>query len=942
MVGAYHASLIEAMPDAVVGTDADFRVTVWNPAAERLYGFTAEQAMGRPVRELTAYEGDVEVISTAVHDDTGAVVGHVGIHRDVTERKQAEEERRRLSAIVQNSNDFIGMADLEGNALFLNDAGQRLVGLRGMDEVRATKVIDFFAPEIRDRVRDEMLPHLLAGGRRAWDLDFVNFETGERIPVSWDGFRVDDPETGEPIALATITRDLSERRRSEAELQAYRRRIDTIFASINDGFCAVDRDFRFAFLNDRAMELIAEVVGDDLQRGDLLGNDVFAMLPELAGTTAERKLRAAMRDQRPVDCEAHDAPRGRWFDFHVDPSDEGLAISFRDITDRKLAEQARDRQTRQQAAVAELGVRSWHGETAVELMDDAVAVVSRTLGVELVAVAEDVPEQDQILLRAGVGWQPGRAGHAHFSGGRHSLVGDAMRTGEPLVCDDVATEMRCEPSALFAEHDVTSAAVVAIPGRRTPFGAFGVFSRRPRRFGADEVNFLVAIANVLSSAIERAQTAQRVRDARDAERRRIARALHDETLQDLGIALALAGRAANGTGAVDGDLTRALRGVGEQIRAAIHDLRLSDQGERPFSELIAELVDVHRAMARRCAFHVDVADDVPERLPGDMGTEVLRVIGEALTNARRHASPCRVDVGLRMDGGALVVTVADDGRGFDAAHPDATGGHGIAGMHERAELLGGRLTIARRAEGGTAVELRAPVFDARPAGDQVRVLLVDDHAAIREALALAFADDDGFVVAGQAGTLAEARTMLGGIDVAIIDLALPDGYGADLIAPLRAASPQAQALVLSAAVDRAATARAVEKGAAAVLSKTTHLHQVVGSVRRLRAGETLIPLEEMVELLRFAGLERERELDERRLAESLTAREREVLQLLADGLDSRQVAERLHITPRTQRNHMANILSKLRVHSQLQALVFALRHGVVDVPRVGAPADPAR
>jgi DNA-binding NarL/FixJ family response regulator len=86
-----------------------------------------------------------------------------------------------------------------------------------------------------------------------------------------------------------------------------------------------------------------------------------------------------------------------------------------------------------------------------------------------------------------------------------------------------------------------------------------------------------------------------------------------------------------------------------------------------------------------------------------------------------------------------------------------------------------------------------------------------------------------------------------------------------------------------------------------------------------------------VELLRFAGSRREEELEARRSVEKLTAREVEVLQALAEGFGNEQIAQRLHISLRTERNHMANILSKLGVHSQLQALVFALRHGVVEV-----------
>ena len=162
---------------------------------------------------------------------------------------------------------------------------------------------------------------------------------------------------------------------------------------------------------------------------------------------------------------------------------------------------------------------------------------------------------------------------------------------------------------------------------------------------------------------------------------------------------------------------------------------------------------------------------------------------------------------------------------------------------------------------------------------------------------------------------------------------MPDGDGADLIEELHARDPRIQALVLSAHADRASVARAVQKGAAAVLGKTTHLHDVVTAVRRMRAGETLMPVEDVVELLRFAGRRHERELAERQRIEDLSPREREVLELLAAGLDSASIARRLVISPRTERNHVANILAKLEVHSQLQAVVFGLRHGVVEVPR---------
>lgn len=93
----------------------------------------------------------------------------------------------------------------------------------------------------------------------------------------------------------------------------------------------------------------------------------------------------------------------------------------------------------------------------------------------------------------------------------------------------------------------------------------------------------------------------------------------------------------------------------------------------------------------------------------------------------------------------------------------------------------------------------------------------------------------------------------------------------------------------------------------------------------------MLPLEEVVELLRFAGHQREQEREARQAAACLTPREKEVLQVLADGLDGKEIAERLGISDKTERNHMASIMTKLGVHSRLQALVFALRHGLVDL-----------
>ncbi len=219
-----------------------------------------------------------------------------------------------------------------------------------------------------------------------------------------------------------------------------------------------------------------------------------------------------------------------------------------------------------------------------------------------------------------------------------------------------------------------------------------------------------------------------------------------------------------------------------------------------------------------------------------------------------------------------------------------------------------------------------------------RIFLVEDHSSFRQSLAMMFDMEDGFEVAGQAGSLAEARKVASklaedDIDLGVLDLNLPDGEGMDLIAEFRERNPEFAALILTASLDRAEHARAVEAGAGAVLHKAADLDEIVEYLKRLSEGETLIPPEELVEMIRLANQDREQERKVKENIERLTRREIQVLEALSDGLSNKGIAEYLHMSVDTERTHMVNILNKLGAHSRLQALVFAARYGLVEIKR---------
>jgi DNA-binding NarL/FixJ family response regulator len=215
------------------------------------------------------------------------------------------------------------------------------------------------------------------------------------------------------------------------------------------------------------------------------------------------------------------------------------------------------------------------------------------------------------------------------------------------------------------------------------------------------------------------------------------------------------------------------------------------------------------------------------------------------------------------------------------------------------------------------------------------MMLIDDHTSFREPLAFMLNREPDLVVVSQAGSLTEAREQLGDVkfeaDVAIIDLELPDGSGVEFIDELREIRPRTLALVLSAYSNRILLARAIEAGAAGVVHKSSRLEDIIDGVRRLSAGEQLLSQQEVIEAVRLISRQRREDREAELIISKLTPREQEVLQALAKGLSDKEIAERLYIGIGTVRSHITSILAKLGVQSRLQALVFAVRHGLVSI-----------
>jgi DNA-binding NarL/FixJ family response regulator len=219
--------------------------------------------------------------------------------------------------------------------------------------------------------------------------------------------------------------------------------------------------------------------------------------------------------------------------------------------------------------------------------------------------------------------------------------------------------------------------------------------------------------------------------------------------------------------------------------------------------------------------------------------------------------------------------------------------------------------------------------DSKP----IRVLLVDDHVLLTDALSQILVRETDIHVVGVAATVAEAKALARErLDVVLMDYRLPDGTGAEATRAIKARWPAARVVMLTALNDDETILESIQAGADGYLTKDHAVDEVVEGVRAAHAGETLLPRSVIVGIAQRVAAARDRGADRRQI-EPLTPRELEVLRALSEGLSTPEICDRLFIAPNTLRTHVQNIMGKLRVHSKLEAVAFALRHRLVEPPR---------
>ncbi len=660
----------------------------------------------------------------------GHPISMQGTCQDITERKLAEEALRlseeRLAMATQAAGIGTWDTDVESMVCEWSSLEAELFGFpANLLRVTYQDVLERIHPEDR-----EVLERALALARETagpYQLEFrVILPDGSiRWLANFGRFQYD--HSGIATRIVGVSQEITARKHADEALRSSERNYVQMLESITDGFIALDADWRYSYLNPQAKNILGR------DPSELLGRSLWDAYPDTVGSAFERCFRRAVTERVAVSFEEYyPEPLNKWFSVHAYPSADGLSVFFADVTDQRRAHEAVRLYANRLENLREIDLAILSAQSPHEIAMVALQHLARLVPCSAGAAALYSADENELELLSSVG--AGSDCDAQKPWISWAPVDEKerqpLREGRAVVVDRISSVPSERAFAeAFIGPGLQSYVQAPLWDREEMIGLLCLGADTPAAYSGSAVEIIREVADHLAIAMRQSLLRDEILSAKDrletmsrrlilaeeAERRRIARELHDETGQGL-VALKINLNAISRNPAalttqhrINECLVIVDRTIAQVRNLSVH-LRptlLDDFG------LVISLKTYCDGLAQRLGINIDfIADPSIGRCDPEVETACYRIVQEALNNITKYAKASEVRVLLERRRSDLIVEIGDNGLGFDVAtaRARATCGSsfGVLGMEERATLVGGSLTIQSEAGHGTLVRAVLP------------------------------------------------------------------------------------------------------------------------------------------------------------------------------------------------------------------------------------------
>lgn len=368
------AGLMNQTNEAIFSMDSKFTITFFNKGAEQIFGYKSTDVTGKNISEVMKskvsdsereiisqllkekkhWSGEIAFINrdgeelvlyaslTAISDPANSITGYVSVVRDITLNKKAEQKSRYLAALIEQTNDAIISINRKGKILTWNTGASSMFGYTA-DDVLGKNYFNFFQVD-RGRFSEDKILNLLENTGN-WHGEAIHSKKNKEKIWVLTSFTAITNEKGIRTGYVAISQDVTSQKLAEEQLKNFNlllekqvkektEEITNMLNRLSDGFMALDKDLKFVFLNDSG----AEIMG--AKKAELIGKNIWSVFPEGVGQAFYNAYKTSMQTQKPMIIESICQPYDKWYYNSIHPSEMGLSIFFRDITDRKHTELA--------------------------------------------------------------------------------------------------------------------------------------------------------------------------------------------------------------------------------------------------------------------------------------------------------------------------------------------------------------------------------------------------------------------------------------------------------------------------------------------------------------------------------------------------------------------------------------------------------------------------